>query len=110
MKIPSKAAALSQSSLDAGAALALDLHLRHSRDDELVQAGITTAYVAVRSQGAIGRAPAPQPVQLPFPLPQQQGTPPQMECQQQSGIGRIELAAQLHRFRNSRPGAGPFQF
>ncbi len=47
--------------LDAGATLADDLHLRHDRDDELVQAGITTAYVTVRSpatfrgQGAVVR-------------------------------------------------------
>jgi len=51
-------------SLDAGAALADDLHVRGDRDDELVQAGITTAYITVRSpatlrgQGAIVRPTA----------------------------------------------------
>src|SRR5262245_13081162 len=64
-----------QAALDAGASLALDLHLRHSRDDELVQFGITTAYVAVRSQGAMARPPVQLPVNLPFPLPELQGTP-----------------------------------
>lgn len=51
-------------SLDGGAQLALDLHLRGDRDDELAAAGITTAYVTVRSpatmrgQGAIVRPKA----------------------------------------------------
>ncbi|MBM4062830.1 MAG: amidohydrolase family protein [Planctomycetes bacterium] len=39
----------SDQSLDAGAALADDLRLRGDRQDGLVQAGITTAYVTVRS-------------------------------------------------------------
>lgn len=51
-------------SLDAGAAFADDLHVRGDREDALVEAGITTAYVTVRSpsqlrgQGAIVRPKA----------------------------------------------------
>jgi imidazolonepropionase-like amidohydrolase len=50
--------------LDAGASLADDLRVRGDRDDELLAAGITTAYVTVRSpstlrgQGAIVRPKA----------------------------------------------------
>ncbi|MBL8723810.1 MAG: amidohydrolase family protein, partial [Planctomycetes bacterium] len=39
-------------SLDAGTPLALDLQLRNTSDDRLIEAGITTAYIAVRSGGA----------------------------------------------------------
>ncbi len=40
-------------SLDAGAELADSLHIRGDRDDELVQAGITTAYITVRSPATL---------------------------------------------------------
>jgi imidazolonepropionase-like amidohydrolase len=51
-------------SLDAGTPLSLDLQLRHTSDDRLVEAGITTAYIAVRTgaaqrgQGAVVRPTA----------------------------------------------------
>lgn len=48
--------ALASTTLDHGLAIADDLQLRHTRDDELAAAGITTIYTAARGgQGAIVR-------------------------------------------------------
>ncbi|MBL8747943.1 MAG: amidohydrolase family protein [Planctomycetes bacterium] len=47
------AALRTEAGVDAGTALADVLQRRHDRDDELVAAGITTAYVTVRSPGVV---------------------------------------------------------
>jgi len=56
-------------SLDGGSLLADGLGVRGDRDDELVQAGITTAYVAVRSPGTMrGQGAIVRPLKNGFEL------------------------------------------